>query len=901
MGKRAAEKDPSEDAAEKMFREDPSKRLLLSLGLVEIADRARRAEEALPGEALDIEGGLWRLEIARLGHPEAGEKAAGLWSLLREIGFADLKEPYAITHGRYWNAIPPERADHIKREAKRLCEGMPLHKAFAEAMGKCLEVRVPEARIEETLALGRERLLGLGASRDLLGAIEEDKDLAKALHRLAFRGGEKLSENIALGAFGLGALWEARRQWIHLKEAERSEMPKLLLPEGHPWEAVSMVAVGDIARLDYASKQEHQWIRPAIKALGASPERFRAARAALLEGTGTQAGREALWSEVPACGDWGVVASKGALEEKRESEAQGSVFARNARRVRGAKERGDDLGEALGNIGKILEWSSPRQVGVNAIRSLSYGSFGVGPKALEALALEAQEHERGSKEAAAAALSRIVSGKADKKKVCASLAERGARGFSEIGGDLGEESLLPGLAEALGEKPRTRKGFVAGEALRADPMGEVAAAAARRFGFPGRDDLGLVGEAKEALGSQAGLSAGGWRMLARNPDLAAAFAAAIDKPEVPEKDLSRKSAMAAAEEAMAISNARGEAFRGKLEEIMASESETAQAEAAGRALSACAMGGIEPEAAERMLSLIQRRKAAAGLLAGRIGDLPDSAGSAEEGFELEARALAMDAKALLERVPALIKGISDSLEREIGRRERAGEPKASAEESALQRAFAEIGDIQDVAKGSPPGFWSGLDRKDPWGDALRAHEAWVAQNRERRAQGDPSLSRSWEHALGRHGLGKAIAEELTTGLDLFEEGEFMRHCVASYAGRCESGASRIFSVRIDGARASTLELRPVDKAGQTLGSVDFASLSSRSKVEGWQIAQHRGKHNATNLPPAALEIALEIERLATERFRAETARMREEQKIARAAESKEKETQPRPLKKRIGA
>jgi hypothetical protein len=49
---------------------------------------------------------------------------------------------------------------------------------------------------------------------------------------------------------------------------------------------------------------------------------------------------------------------------------------------------------------------------------------------------------------------------------------------------------------------------------------------------------------------------------------------------------------------------------------------------------------------------------------------------------------------------------------------------------------------------------------------------------------------------------------LRSRAELFAEGAAMRHCVLSYAGRMESGRSRIFSVRRQGEHVATLELTP---------------------------------------------------------------------------------------------
>ncbi|PRX54960.1 PcfJ domain-containing protein [Flagellimonas meridianipacifica] len=50
--------------------------------------------------------------------------------------------------------------------------------------------------------------------------------------------------------------------------------------------------------------------------------------------------------------------------------------------------------------------------------------------------------------------------------------------------------------------------------------------------------------------------------------------------------------------------------------------------------------------------------------------------------------------------------------------------------------------------------------------------------------------------------------ELINGKQLYEEGQSMHHCVATYAGRCASGTSAIFSLKKNGNRVITIEISP---------------------------------------------------------------------------------------------
>ncbi|MEA1787266.1 PcfJ domain-containing protein [Arenibacter sp. GZD96] len=50
--------------------------------------------------------------------------------------------------------------------------------------------------------------------------------------------------------------------------------------------------------------------------------------------------------------------------------------------------------------------------------------------------------------------------------------------------------------------------------------------------------------------------------------------------------------------------------------------------------------------------------------------------------------------------------------------------------------------------------------------------------------------------------------ELINGKQLYEEGQYMRHCVGTYVGRCASGTSAIFSLKKNGNRVITIEISP---------------------------------------------------------------------------------------------
>ncbi|MGO8753176.1 MAG: PcfJ domain-containing protein [Thermoguttaceae bacterium] len=73
------------------------------------------------------------------------------------------------------------------------------------------------------------------------------------------------------------------------------------------------------------------------------------------------------------------------------------------------------------------------------------------------------------------------------------------------------------------------------------------------------------------------------------------------------------------------------------------------------------------------------------------------------------------------------------------------------------------------------------------------------------------VGHGWDWAPDNPSLCKWSFVELTSGEDLFEEGDAMHHCVACYAGRCVSGHSAIVSVRCGESRCVTVEINPRTK------------------------------------------------------------------------------------------
>lgn len=78
-------------------------------------------------------------------------------------------------------------------------------------------------------------------------------------------------------------------------------------------------------------------------------------------------------------------------------------------------------------------------------------------------------------------------------------------------------------------------------------------------------------------------------------------------------------------------------------------------------------------------------------------------------------------------------------------------------------------------------------------------------------------------------------EELTSSDELYKESLYMQHCVKTYSGRCVSGISAIFSLKLEGERKLTIEIAPQSKkVVQALGKFNrMAESREREIVKLW--------------------------------------------------------------------
>ncbi len=183
----------------------------------------------------------------------------------------------------------------------------------------------------------------------------------------------------------------------------------------------------------------------------------------------------------------------------------------------------------------------------------------------------------------------------------------------------------------------------------------------------------------------------------------------------------------------------------------------------------------------------------------------------------------------LERCQPALRGMERILERGMGKISPMREENARIFLRCIMRAvlspedeFNLVHEAQDVSdfvyaqQAVLPGAkitWQSLCRRsDSW---HRAAILAIAPERDVR----------WLALLPRQALGEFVALELDTGALLAEEGLEQKHCVGTYANACASGSCRVFSLRREGKRVATIELR-------------------RASRGHWELAQVRGKCNS---------------------------------------------------------
>jgi hypothetical protein len=121
--------------------------------------------------------------------------------------------------------------------------------------------------------------------------------------------------------------------------------------------------------------------------------------------------------------------------------------------------------------------------------------------------------------------------------------------------------------------------------------------------------------------------------------------------------------------------------------------------------------------------------------------------------------------------------------------------------------------------------------KTPWqknmrvGAAVEAAAEWLARIVFEYCAESHNVDGTWFKERKSHGYRFL---PLRSAAELQEEGERMKHCVATYAGRVAAGTCLIYSVRRGGKRVATMEIAPAPGQALTAGIVQVKGLRNAS-------------------------------------------------------------------------
>jgi hypothetical protein len=439
------------------------------------------------------------------------------------------------------------------------------------------------------------------------------------------------------------------------------------------------------------------------------------------------------------------------------------------------------------------------------------------------------------------------------------------------------QAALGRLEAAALDEEAVRRARVAEEAAREGAMGKLAAAAAEIYGFTAENGQGLVGEAKKTLIQEAGWTQGVWRLAANNPEFAQLCAKslaeqakearqALSGHDAAKKKRDRQAVVERAaasvgledeEAAQRIERRKQEATR--LSRWLVEKKAQARASVRARALmsvgqAALVRGGLGEEFLDftRLLSMKPRNWEESKILWARAL-LAGAAAKLQERSEAAIRQTMNDQAASQALAEQWAVALAEGWSRTKVEAEKDNQGRDKSEREIRDRAIADymeaLGELQDCVL-STPGFMLALPKKFGWGFLMNAQERWHEEQRDREFSSSRSATVKWAVAMEPFAEGELSAEPLADARALFDEGKAMKHCVFSYADRCEAGGTRIVSIRKNGERVSTLELFPLDASKRQMNVK--ADGSNAGDVAGWSQGQNNGPCNSRIEDPAVL-------------------------------------------------
>jgi len=440
---------------------------------------------------------------------------------------------------------------------------------------------------------------------------------------------------------------------------------------------------------------------------------------------------------------------------------------------------------------------------------------------------------------------------------------------------LGRKSLGEfGFEKTKGEQaePALAREAVEAQARELGPLGGLAVEAARIYGLSAASGTGLVGAARAALMSEAGWSAGVWRLAANSEEFAQSCASTLKKQAAEVQKQRRKlikkgifegdGALGALVEADSRLNGsksltsveeQAKAFKNWLQKKRVALLGSAES----RALMAIGQAAMVRNDNDPSFAILARNLSPVsgeGFLRQETGDLKsawlvETLAACAPKITGDGDAAALLGQALQEQgamsisAPVWAAALAEGLGRRLKEAAEAA-PRANAAEieRAAFRAFAvDAGALRDCVLASP-GFMQALPKKFNWGFLMRQQERWHEERRNEKFEKSGAASLAWAPVAASFVSGDLSATPLADARALYEEGQKMHHCVFSYAERCHEGRERIVSIQRAGQRVSTLELFPLNAARQQMNLA--ADGSNAHKVHSWKIGQNNGPCNA---------------------------------------------------------
>lgn len=362
-----------------------------------------------------------------------------------------------------------------------------------------------------------------------------------------------------------------------------------------------------------------------------------------------------------------------------------------------------------------------------------------------------------------------------------------------------------------------------------------AAEIAPGLGIGDADDVNaLVGKVKVACKEKFGMSDGAWKMAIKSSGALKALASSVDVVVGESLEIVESASLAAPDRLV---------LRGNAEQV--------QPERWFYAAGLAAAQGADPVAFGEVMEVLKERGESWALFSRNIErqSVSDEDGALFYKAESESKA---------SRMPKIFQEMCkrwQKLNEDFVKAKAAGNPGVLSAKEALS---GEVADLSDWLVGSELGIWQNLPKDATWGQLKRISKLWhdeqeaIELDRLSREKAkfqeekeahklDPFASRAtehWEPIMGSFKSEGWEAVELTSQAQLTVEGQAMKHCVSSYSGYCREGSLRIFSIRFDGERKCTMEVR---------GDADLRSLGAGAQ---FKITQNKGKHNAEVTSPA---------------------------------------------------